>query len=107
MEDKTILDSQITASSESNYQSAAQFARLHVQKTSFTTGSWLGLDHVEPWLQVDFVKYAKITAIETQGNAGEPKYTKTYTVFYSNDEENFRAYEEFGVKKVQIYFQFN
>ena len=107
MEDKTILDSQITASSENDYQSAAQFARLHVQKTSFTTGSWFGLDEEEPWLQVDFVKYTKITAIETQGSAGKPKYTKTYTVFYSNDEENFRAYEEFGVKKVQIYFQFN
>ena len=108
MENRTILDSQITASSEFSHITLARFARLYNQRIQRVNyGSWMfKFDDNEPWLQVDFIKYAKITAIDTQGNPYENRYTKTYKVYYGNSEENFLVYKEFDVQKVQ-YFQYD
>ena len=102
MENNEILDSQITASTDYGHKSAARFARLNLKvKLGVHHGCWIREENdINPWLQVDFVKYAKIIAIEMQGRPDVNRWIKTYTVSYSRDEQNFQVYEEFGVQKV-------
>ena len=102
MENDEILDSQITASTEFMHTAAAKYARLNLTGNSGVNyGSWLKKDDdTNSWLQVDFVKHVKIIAIETQGAHDQEKWTYTYTVSCSGDEQNFQVYEEFGVQKV-------
>ena len=102
MENKDILDSQITASSVKDRLAAAIYARLNLQATSGVHyGCWIkkGTDD-KPWLQVDFLKNTLITAIDVHGRPDDGIWIKTYNVSYSKEGHTFQIYEEFGVQKV-------
>jgi hypothetical protein len=100
MENGTILNSQVSASSENAWQSSAPLARLNLQPVSPLLSGWLpNTADQSPWLQVDFLAYAKITAILTQGD-DDTKFVRTFTVSYGNNNEDFQPYREFGSLKV-------
>ncbi|XP_020609583.1 EGF-like repeat and discoidin I-like domain-containing protein 3 [Orbicella faveolata] len=71
MEDRTILDSQISASSVFAGNYAAQQARLHFKAGGGKTGGWSAKTNDDnQWLQVDLQQTTRITRIATQGRNG-------------------------------------
>jgi hypothetical protein len=102
MENGTILRSQVTASSTANYKSSPPLARLNLQETPTHEGGWFaGGEDLHPWLQVDFLEYAKVTAVITQGRQmSTANFVHEFTVSYGNNNEDFQQYAEFGIVKV-------
>ena len=104
MKDKTIPDSQITASSEykhSLYHGPAN-ARLDSKESASRTGAWSAqTNDGNQWLQVEFSKRTKVTGINTQGRNGCcSQWVTKFTVSYRDeDEDNFKDYREKGVVK--------
>ena len=101
MENETIRDSQIDASSLNAVGNPAPQARLNLQPASPLLGSWIALaaDNT-PWLKVDFLAYAKITSIETQGRPDSASFVDKFTLSYSNNNDDFIQYKEMGIVKV-------
>ncbi|KAL4608796.1 coagulation factor V [Arapaima gigas] len=100
MEDSTIEDRQITASSSaSNWLYGVWhpwFARLNNQKV---INAWQAKNNNMPqWLQVELKNVKKITGIITQGAKylGKEMYVMTYMIQYSNDGKMFKTYNEDG-----------
>ncbi|XP_078354170.1 uncharacterized protein LOC144638790 isoform X2 [Oculina patagonica] len=99
MESGSILDAQITASSQWADISAAKNGRLHLKKTDSTAGAWSAATHdANPWLQIDLGgQYFRVTGVATQGrNEDDPQWVTKYKLQYSNDEVNFQYYIEQG-----------
>ena len=95
MEDGVILDSQVSASSNNSLSTSPPFARLNSP-----LGSWVALSSdLHPWLQVDFLKHAKVIGIITQGQASS-YFVGTFTVSFGNNNEDFQQYKEFERVKV-------
>lgn len=109
MEDYTISNSQISASSEVNAVHAASNARLNFDPDDISiAGSWSAAsgDYDQPWLQVDFQEKVTVTKVATQGRLLDSRryyqWVKTYSLNYSHDGIDFEAYEQFGSVKVVL-----
>ena len=91
MEDGSIPDNKITASSTQIYSSNLAWGRLHC-----SIGSWTpNTDAINQWLQVDFVPEVKlITHIATQGNGQKSWWVKEYYVMYKKRQEALTEYME-------------
>ncbi|XP_078352793.1 uncharacterized protein LOC144637605 [Oculina patagonica] len=99
MESGSILDAQITASSQWNENHAAKQGRLHFQKTDSTAGGWSAATHdANQWLQIDLGgQYFRVTGVATQGrNEDDTQWVTKYKLQYSNDEVTFQYYIEQG-----------
>ena len=94
MENGTIPDSKITASSE---HTPAKNGRLN-----FTSGSsWCaGTSDANPYLQIDLQTLHIICAVSTQGNSKADQWVKTYTLKLSIDGSTWTDYKEGGQVKV-------
>ena len=97
MENGTILDSKITASSEQNASTPAKNGRLN-----YTLGSsWCaGTSDSNPYLQIDLQTLHIICAVSTQGNSQVDQWVKTYTLKLSKDGSSWTGYKEDGLVKV-------
>ena len=98
MENGTILDSKITASSEqSASNTTAKNGRLN-----YTSGSsWCAAtSDSNPYLQIDLQTLHIICAVSTQGNSQADQWVKTYTLKLSKDGSSWTDYKEDGVVKV-------
>ena len=106
MKDGTILDRQISASSERRLYFGPANARLNFSGTGVRAGAWVaGANDKNQWLQVDFGNETRVTEIDTQGQSSKlcPKcdqWVKNYTVSYSQDNVTFHQYKEDGRVKV-------
>ena len=92
MENRTISDRQITASSEWDYDEAAIQGRLNL-----TPGGWgADVDDANQWLQVDLGSlHSKVTGVATQGRNGDyDEWVTKYRLQYSDDGVNFTYYRE-------------
>ena len=99
MEDRTISDSQITASSEWSYDKAAFQGRLHLNETAIMLGGWgAGVNDSNQWLQIDLGSlYGKVTGVATQGRNGYyDEWVTKYKLQYSDDGMGFAYYRELG-----------
>jgi hypothetical protein len=95
MENGLILDSQLSASSEKYYYiSGAASGRLNSETVpNERHGGWIAADDDSaPWLQVDFIINATITAIITQGLDTGGNYVKEYTVTFNNSKTGMQNY---------------
>ena len=95
MENGTILDSQISASSVYDRNHAAEQARLHFKRDGLKTGSWSAKDNDKnQWLQVDLQQTTRITAIATQGRNGytPEQWVEEYQLQYGEDVQTFKFY---------------
>ncbi|XP_019483170.1 PREDICTED: coagulation factor VIII isoform X2 [Hipposideros armiger] len=107
MENKTISDAQITASSYLNNMFATwspSQARLHLQGR---TNAWRPqANNPEEWLQVDFQKTMKVTGIATQGVKSllTSMYVKEFLISSSQDGHNWTLFLQNGKVK---FFQGN
>lgn len=100
MENGTILDSQITASSEYGPDYAAHLGRLNLQVGQT---SWTALvNDVNQWLQVDFLQNATLSKLATQGRDNTPQWVKSYMLSYSMDGSVFETYKQCGEDKVRL-----
>lgn len=103
MEDGTITDEQITASSRVDGNHSAVQARLNFKADGSKAGAWSALTNDRnQWLQVDLASYTRVTRIATQGRNGYNEWVTKYKLQYSDDEGKFQLYKEFGesVEKV-------
>ena len=97
MESRTILDAQISASSQMNGNHSAAQARLYLQADGSKFGGWSALTNdVNQWLQVDFGSYTLVTRIATQGENGYSNWVTKYKLKYSDDGTTFQFYKDVG-----------
>ena len=109
MQDGTISNGQISASSERRKDFRPANARLNFSGTGVRVGAWVaGETNSNQWLQVDFGNVTIVTGIGTQGRTwdlcdGCENWVKKYKVSYSLDNATFPQYKENGSKvKVHI-----
>ncbi|XP_028412252.1 uncharacterized protein LOC114535069 [Dendronephthya gigantea] len=101
MENLSILDSQLTASSSQYYNATASNARLNLKTNPSSYGAWIAAENDNnPWLQVDFITNVTITAIATQGLDGGQHWVKEYSIGFGPDNILFTNYEEDGKTKI-------
>ena len=99
MENGTISDSEITASSVQSGSTPAKNGRLN-----YTLGSsWCAkASDSNPYLQIDLQTLHIICAVSTQGNSQADQWVMTYTIKLSKDgpSPSWTNYEEDGQVKV-------
>ena len=99
MENGTISDGQISASSEFSSNDAATHGRLHYKPEYPKAGAWavaLPLDGNQ-WLQIDLrSRQTKVTRVATQGRFDYPQWVTKYKLQYGNDEESLQYFKEQG-----------
>ena len=94
MEDKSISDGQISASSERKRHFGPANARLNTR-----VAAWMpGRNDPNQWLQVDFGNETRVTEIGTQGRqcGSCHQRVKEYTVSHSRDNVTFHEYKQDG-----------
>ena len=98
MENGSISDSQINASSQLDVDHAATQGRLHLKATADKAGSWsAGKNDTSQWLQIDLgAKDIRVTRVATQGKSDDAQWVTRYRLQYSKDGENFLYYREQG-----------
>ena len=103
MEDGTITDAQMTASSRIDGNHSAVQARLNFQADGSKAGAWSALTNDRnQWLQVDLRSYTHITRVATQGRNGYNEWVTKYKLQYSNDEGNFQLYKQYGESVAKV-----
>ena len=102
MENYSIPDSFIQASSQLSESLKPSNGRLHKKLTSSDGTSWsAAVINAHQWFQVDFRNWTKVSGISTQGqNSGGYQWVKTYRVSYSSDGLLFADYKEGSDTKV-------
>ena len=104
MENGTISDGQISASSQWTAHYASFQGRLHFKAISKNAESWsAGKNDLHQWLQVDLgSQYTKVTRLATQGRHDYPQWVTKYKLQYSNDGVNFQFYREQGLNADKV-----
>lgn len=102
MDDRSISDSQLTASSfKPNYD--ASNGRLNHVKTASKGGSWCAAkSDAHQYLQIDLGKQMTYSGISTQGAGETQDWVKKYKIQKSNDGKLFQDHTEFGILVVRI-----
>ncbi len=102
MENRLILDSQLSASSSKYITSGPGNARLNMS-TVGAIGGWIPTDDdLDPWLQVDFIVEANINAIRVQMTDVPSHGAKIYKVSYGNNDSSLRECRENGLARVSV-----
>ena len=98
MESGAIADSQISASSYYDPNHSPQQARLHFKAGGWKAASWsVGVNDLNPWLQVDLLTKTRVTRIATQGRNDEYRQWVTkYKLQYGEDENTLHFYRQNG-----------
>ena len=98
MENGSISDSQINASSQLDVNHGAIQGRLHLKATAEKAGSWsAGRNDTSQWLQIDLgSKDSSVTRIATQGRSDDAQWVTMYRLQYSKDGVSFQYYREQG-----------
>ncbi|XP_022783225.1 uncharacterized protein LOC111324013 isoform X3 [Stylophora pistillata] len=99
MENRTILDNEISASSEQNGGTPAKNGRLN-----YTLGSsWCArTSDTNPYLQIDLKTLHIICAVSTQGNSQADQWVKNYTLQLSTNGKTWEDYKEGGKIKILV-----
>ena len=102
MQNGTIPESSITASSSLTAGDGPKNARLHLQRSNLLNGAWRPtLNNADQWIQIDFRTEKEVTVIATQGREESSLWVESYTLSYSSDAMNYTMYEQDGVAKVR------
>ena len=108
MEDRSITDSQITASSfktDRNKSFKPAYGRLHNRPSGAMGGAWCaGTSDKSQYLQIDLKKEMTLSGVATQGQLDETNWVEKYSIQHSKDGTNWKDYKEFGYKEVCFAF---
>ena len=107
MEDGTISDGQISASSEIDLNHAATQARLQFQQTGIKQGSWVaGTVDTNQWLQIDLDNYqTTVRRVATQGRNGGSQWVTSYNLQYSDNGVSFTYFGDQGQGLIKVEFR--
>lgn len=102
MDDRSIEDSQIAASSNTaNY--LPSYGRLNNIKSANMGGSWCaGTSDENQYLQIDMKKKMTFSGIATQGAGDAQNWLTKFKIKKSDDGNSFTDHTEFGIAKVMI-----
>ncbi|XP_028411991.1 lactadherin-like [Dendronephthya gigantea] len=101
MENGSIHDNQITASSNWNGGHRGANGRLNFKSHSGRTGSWSALSNdINQWLEVNFQRLTLIAGISTQGRYNITQFVKSYTISFSREGKCFSNYTQGNAIKV-------
>ena len=93
MEDGTIADSQLSASSIAGSSYVVTLARLDDTVRSWAAGS---NNPPNQWVQVDLLEAMQVTGVITQGRYESGQWVKKYNVLYGDDGSNFAYVQDSG-----------
>lgn len=106
MQNKSILDSAITASSTlfpTTLYYAPGNARLHYKGETRRLGGWIPeLSNHGQWLQINFGRVTQVTGIATQGFYNVLYYVKSYSLQYFDDRGFLQQYQPETHTKVSM-----
>ena len=104
MENGSIPNDSIKASSELDEHHGATRARLNTKPEGDLMGAWVPLESDDSqWLEVDLGKVVEITKVGTQGGGeGVEHCVTSYILLFSEDQENFQEYKENDETKVNV-----
>ncbi|XP_033102674.1 lactadherin-like, partial [Anneissia japonica] len=86
VEDGTIPDNQLKATSQYNNEHKPYRARLH------STKAWAASSNdLDQWIQADIGALTEITGVITQGHFGYDEWVTSYKVLYSVDGSTFNT----------------
>ena len=105
MEDESIPDSRITASSEWNPDHGASNARLNNEEDPPSTGAWSArTNDKKQWIQADLGCLKRVSGVITQGRPSRnfPQWVTKFTVQYSVDGKTWYDVEDANGQKVRI-----
>ncbi|XP_013413399.1 lactadherin-like isoform X2 [Lingula anatina] len=98
-----IPDSQITASSMYDSNHGPAHSRLYANMDQNVVGSWSArINDNNQWLQFDFGRVRKLTAILTKGRNQYAQFVKTYQIHYGNNTLLMKDYRD-GTGSVKIF----
>ncbi|XP_078357236.1 uncharacterized protein LOC144642118 [Oculina patagonica] len=90
LEDKSIPNSDITASSKWDNYHGPERGRLNTVLSGYYKGAWSAKHRVVgEWIQINLRKITKITAIATQGRQGTDQWVTSYRVCYGQKLDGF------------------
>ena len=104
MEDGRILKQQLTVSSEWNRYHGANNARLNFIPSKPLSGGWSAeTNNQDQFLQVDFGRNVKVSAVATQGRQDMDQWVKEYKLAYIEEGKpfTFETYKEDAQEKVK------
>ncbi|XP_031574613.1 uncharacterized protein LOC116308348 isoform X2 [Actinia tenebrosa] len=100
LESGWIENSAVTASSNWDAQHMAWRARLNIEKQGSFTGGWSArTNNVNQWIQVDFGRSTRVTAVATQGRQDSDQWVTRYTLSYGNNPNDLSSYRVNGYTK--------
>ena len=110
MEDRSISDSQITASSYKTDGSKTykpEYGRLNNRPSGRMGGAWCAdKSDTSRYLQIDLRKEMTLSGISTQGQSDEANWVVKYSLEHSKDGTNWLPFKEFGKTKAS-YVSYN
>ena len=106
MEDRSIADNKITASSfrsDSSKDYKAAYGRLNSLPAGKMGGAWCAdQSDRSPFIEIDLGKEMTISGVATQGQSQEPNWVTRYSITHSREKSNWNEYREFGRKKASF-----
>ena len=104
MENGTIFDSQLTASSSSGSNVSAKYARLNYPRG----GAWVSNPRSGQWLQIDLLDYhTSVTSVATQGRSlgYRNQWVTTYKLQFNNLDHSFKYFKEEGKTEDKVKYR--
>ena len=104
MENGTIFDSQLTASSSSGSNVSAKYARLNYPRG----GAWVSNPRSGQWLQIDLLDYhTSVTSVATQGRSlgYRNQWVTTYKLQFNNLDHSFKYFKEEGKNEDKVKYR--
>ena len=102
MEDGSISDNQITASSEHDPNHAPSNARLNRPATPPTTGAWSAkTNNRNQWIQADLSGLKWVSGVVTQGRNGYSQWVTKFNVQYSENGQIWNYVEDSNGQNVR------
>lgn len=104
MEDRSITNSQITASgykTDGSKSYKPEYGRLNNRPSGEMGGVWCANNaDAFKYLQIDLRTEKTLSGISTQGQGDEANWVAQYSIEHSKDGSNWVSFKEFGQKKV-------
>ena len=102
MEDGSILDDQITASSEWDQNHGPSNARLNRPATPPTKGAWTAkTNDLNQWIQVNLGGLKQVSGVVTQGRNGQNQWVRRFNVQYSQNGQIWNDVKDSNGQKVR------
>ncbi|ELT87524.1 hypothetical protein CAPTEDRAFT_92663, partial [Capitella teleta] len=97
-----VPDARMTSSSQWDSYHGPERARINTTKEGEFVGAWVPDSwNSTQWIQVEFDALMNVQKVQTKGRDDFPQWTESYMLLFSEDGEQWEAYEEvYGTAKL-------